>query len=217
MTPPLSGWTGPACGMSEPDDTPWRTEQEPEGATPLSEDERDGLRLSWVATRGDLNAEEAANIAKALGMRRWYGCSTEQLLDDFVLRKLHEAMFDDVWKWAGKYRTTEKNIGCDPHHIAVRVRDVCENAKYWFEGTVPADEAGCRFHHELVAIHPFANGNGRHSRVASDLLMGSVGAQPFTWGRLNLVQAPKTRKAYIAALRAADCGDHEPLMTFARS
>lgn len=177
----------------------------------------DGLRLSWVATRDDLNAAEAANIAKALRMRRWYGYSTDQLLDDLVLRKLHEAMFDDVWKWAGKYRTTEKNIGCDPDHIAVRVRGLCGNAKYWFAGTTPPDEAGARFHHELVSIHPFANGNGRHARAATDLLMMSVGAPVFTWGRVNLVKASETRQSYIAALRAADGGDHEPLMAFVRS
>jgi Fic-DOC domain mobile mystery protein B len=202
--------------MSE-SDAPWRTEQEPEGATPLSDDEKDGLRLSWVATRDDLNAGEAANIAKALRMRKWYRYSTEELLDDHVLRQLHDAMFDDVWKWAGKYRATEKNIGCDPDHIAVRARDLCEDAKYWLRGTTSADEAGCRFHHALVAIHPFANGNGRHARAITDLLMRSVNAPPFTWGRVDLVQASKTRKTYIAALQAADRGDHEPLARFVRS
>ncbi len=203
--------------MSDSDNAPWRTGHEPAGATPLSEHDKNGLRLSWVATWADLNAAEAANIAKALGMRRWYGYSTEKLLDDHVQRTLHRAMFDEVWKWAGRYRTTETNIGCDPHHIGVRVRELCENAKHWFTGTMAVDEAGCMFHHELVATHPFANGNGRHARVATDLLLRSLGAQPFTWGRVNLVQASTTRKAYIAALQAADRGDHEPLITFARS
>jgi Fic-DOC domain mobile mystery protein B len=203
--------------MSESDVAPWRTEHEPEGATPLSEDEKEGLRLSWVATRGDLNAAEAANIAKALRMRKWYGYSTEVLLDDHVLRQLHAAMFGDVWRWAGKYRTTEKNIGADPDHIAMRVRDLCEDAKYWFQEATAADGAGCRFHHALVVIHPFANGNGRHARAVTDLLMRSVEAPPFTWGSVNFVQPSETRRTYIAALQAADRGNLEPLAGFVRS
>lgn len=203
--------------MTDSDDIPWRADDGPHDATPLSKDEKDGLRLSWVATRADLNAAEAANIAKALATRRWHEYTTEQLLDDHAMRRLHEALFGDVWKWAGKYRTTDKNIGCDPIDIAVRVRDGCENAKLWFGGVMSPDEAGCRFHHELVAIHPFANGNGRHARAATDLLMRSIGTEAFTWGSASLLSASDTRQAYIAALRAADHGDLEPLMTFARS
>lgn len=206
-----------ACGMSEAGDTAWREASDPAGATPLSEDERDGLRLPWVATRNDLNAEEAANIAKVLTARRWSTRSTAQLLDDRTLRDLHLAMFGDVWKWAGKYRTTEKNIGCDPDQVAVRVRDLCADAAYWFRDTQGVDEAGARFHHRLVSIHPFANGNGRHARVATDLLLASVGTTRFTWGRASLVQASRTRDEYIAALRSADGGDLAPLLKFVRS
>ena len=209
--------TAPDSGMSEPDHGPWRSAHDLDGATPLSEEDKDGLRLSWVATRADLNAAAAANIAKALRTRTWLRHSTEQLLDDHLQRRLHTAMFGDVWTWAGKYRATEKNIGCDPAQIAVRLRDLCGNAKYWFEGALPPDEAGCRFHHELVAIHPFVNGNGRHARAATDLLMRSTGARGFTWGSANLIQPSDLRKAYIDALRAADRGNLEPLLAFVRS
>ena len=99
----------------------------------------------------------------------------------------------------------------------MRLRDLCGNAKYWFEGALLADEAGCRFHHELVAIHPFANGNGRHARAVTDLLMLSIGAPVFTWGSANLIQPSDLRKAYIDALRAADRGNLELLLAFARS
>jgi Fic-DOC domain mobile mystery protein B len=197
---------------------PWRSEDEPGGATPLSDEEGDGLRPSWVATRADLNAAEAANIVKALQGRRWRSMPTERLLDDLALRSLHKAMFGDVWTWAGQYRLREKNIGCDPRDIPVKVRDLCEDAKYWFaDEDLSVDEAGCRFHRDLVAIHPFANGNGRHSRAATDLLLTSLGARPFTWGRANLGRSSETRARYIAALRAADAGDHGALLLFARS
>ncbi len=204
--------------MTDRDDAAWRSEEGPDGATPLSDEEKDGLKPSWIATRADLTAAEAENIAKGLAARRWQSVSTEGLLDDLALRQLHKAMFRDVWKWAGEYRLSEKNIGCDPRYISVKVRALCEDAKYWFADThLSTDEAGCKFHRDLVAIHPFSNGNGRHARTATDLLMRSLGVRPFTWGRTNLVKPSDTRNQYIAALRAADAGDFGPLLAFARS
>jgi Fic-DOC domain mobile mystery protein B len=204
--------------MPNGDDGPWQFEDETAGATPLSDEEKDGLRPSWIATRADLNAAEAKNIATALSTRRWQSISAEDLLDDLVLRQLHKTMFGEVWKWAGDYRLSEKNIGCDPHQISMRVRDLCDDATVWVADTqLPADEVGCRFHRDLVAIHPFSNGNGRHARSATDLLVRSFGVQPFTWGRASLVEPSQTRRQYIAALRAADAGDYRPLLAFARS
>jgi Fic-DOC domain mobile mystery protein B len=126
-------------------------------------------------------------------------------------------MFSNVWEWAGKYRTTEKNIGCDSREISVRVRELCQSAKLWFNGGMPIDEAGCKFHFDLVAIHPFANGNGRHARAATNLLLESVGSTPFTWGRTELLTPSETRSTYISALRAADRGDLGPLLAFVRT
>jgi Fic-DOC domain mobile mystery protein B len=204
--------------MSSRDDTPWGSVEEPDGATALSDEEKHGLKPSWIATRADLNAAEVENIAKALKARRWQSASTKELLDDLVLRQLHKSMFSDVWEWAGEYRLLEKSIGCDPRYISVKVRDLCRDALYWFaDAQLSTDEAGCRFHRDLVAIHPFSNGNGRHSRTVTDLLLRSLGVQPFTWGRANLVKPSQTRSQYITALRAADVGDYGPLLAFARS
>jgi Fic-DOC domain mobile mystery protein B len=214
----LTGSTGPGSGMTDPDLAPWNSEEEPDGATPLTADEIDGLKPSWIATRADLNTAEQENIAKGLRSRRWTRMTTDELLDDLVIRQLHRAMFGDVWTWAGQYRLTEKNLGCDPVDIAVKVRDLCADARYWFTGTpTGADDAGCRFHRDLVAIHPFPNGNGRHSRAATDLLMRSVGEPPFTWGSANLMAASTVRSRYIAALHDADAGNCAPLRNFARS
>lgn len=188
-----------------------------DGATPLDQSEAIGLKQFWIVNRDQLNELESANISRALEDRQWRMLRTSDLLDDFALRRLHKAMFGNVWTWAGKYRTTEKNIGCDPREISVRVRDLCESAKLWFDGGMPVDEAGCRFHFTLVAIHPFVNGNGRHGRLATDLVMESVGAPRFTWGGTSLVEASATRSAYISALRAADRGDFRPLLAFVRT
>lgn len=207
MTPPRNESTGLVYGMTQSND----------GATPLDQSEAIGLKQFWIASRDQLNELESANISRALEDRQWHMLKTSDLLDDLVLRRLHKAMFSNVWTWAGKYRTTEKNIGCDPREISVRVRDLCESAKLWFDGGMPVDEAGCRFHFTLVAIHPFVNGNGRHARAATNLLLESVGSTPFTWGRTELLTPSDTRSIYISALRAADRGDVEPLLAFVRT
>lgn len=191
--------------------------QRDDGATPLDESETFGLKQFWISNRDQLNELEFANISRALADRYWQRLSTNEILDDLVLRQLHSAMFSNVWEWAGKYRTTEKNIGCDSREISVRVRELCESAKLWFSGGMPIDEAGCKFHFDLVAIHPFANGNGRHARAATNLLLESVGSTPFTWGRTELLKPSDTRSIYISALRAADHGDMGPLLAFVRT
>lgn len=191
--------------------------QRDDGATPLDESEKFGLKQFWISNRDQLNELEFANISRALADRYWHRLSTSEILDDLVLRQLHRAMFSNVWEWAGKYRTTEKNIGCDSREISVRVRELCQSAKLWFNGGMPVDEAGCKFHFDLVAIHPFANGNGRHARAATNLLLESVGSTPFTWGRTELLTPSETRSTYISALRAADRGDLGPLLAFVRT
>lgn len=191
--------------------------QRDDGATPLDESETFGLKQFWISNRDQLNELEFANISRALADRYWHRLSTSEILGDLVLRQLHKAMFSNVWEWAGKYRTTEKNIGCDSREISVRVRELCQSAKLWFNGGMPIDEAGCKFHFDLVAIHPFANVNGRHARAATNLLLESVGSTPFTWGRTELLTPSETRSTYISALRAADRGDLGPLLAFVRT
>ncbi len=127
-------------------------------------------------------------------------------------------MFGRVWRWAGAFRQTERNIGVAPHQIGIELRKLLEDCRYWIDhNTYPVDEIAARFHHRLVWIHPFPNGNGRHARLATDLLLASLGQQRFTWGRANLVDAGQTRQAYVAALRAADAKDIRPLLGFVRS
>lgn len=191
----------------------------PPGSTPLDPDDAAGLKPGWVATRADLDEVEQANILAARHRPRWRKPKTGYLLTDEAVRRLHQDMFGNVWAWAGTYRRYEASIGIDPHQISVAVRDLVLDAAYWFDGDqpMPPDEAGWRFHHRLVQIHPFPNGNGRHSRLITDLLLRSKDAQQFTWGRADLNVAGEVRKAYLAALRAADGHDYGPLSEFVRS
>lgn len=188
---------------------------EPEGSTPLSPQDQRGLRQSWITTRDDLNAAEQANI---LAGRAWAMRSRVALTTEDYLRKLHLRMFGDVWSWAGKLRTVETNIGALPHDIPARLRQFLDDVDYWLaHQTYPPDELAARYHHGLVLIHPFANGNGRHTRLAADLICRQLGVAPFTWGRHSLDQAGATRQAYLTALRAADAHDFGPLLGFVRT
>lgn len=197
---------------------------EPEGATPLDPDDAAGLIPSWIATRADLNSAEQGNIAKA---RTWafvqHGPWTpEQLLDEPVIRAIHKRMFDEVWKWAGTYRVREANLGVAPYLIPAGVKALVDDVR--FQTSVPddlpwgADELAVRFHHRLVAVHPFPNGNGRHARFCADILVMALGERPFSWAGGDLSSSSEPRERYLEALRVADAeNEYGPLTEFARS
>lgn len=191
----------------------------PEDTTPLDPEELAGLKLSYISTQAELNAAEAVNIEAGL---RWAGRgrSLEEVLEADFLCELHRRMFGDVWKWAGEYRTTDKNIGIPWWQVKTQVVELLRDAAAWTGGGSPAwpvDEIGAQFHHRLVSIHPFPNGNGRHSRAATDLFLVAFGAEPFTWGQENLANPGEVRSRYITALQAADEHDFGLLLKFVRS
>jgi Fic-DOC domain mobile mystery protein B len=186
-----------------------------DGQTPLDPEDLEGIKYPHVMTRSELDQLEQANIEEGL---RWLARqrSSDLLSDDFA-RKLHRKLFGEVWSWAGTYRQTEKNIGIDPLQIAVQLRTLLDDARFWAEhGAYPPVEAAVRFHHRLVAIHPFANGNGRFSRIMADAYLEDVlEADPIDWGGGYDLQAMNERREqYIAALRAADAGDYSLLFEF---
>lgn len=184
-----------------------------DGNTPIDEEEAEGLRLSWVRTRGDLNEAEAANILRARRMSR--SPSLDDVLDDLWLRRLHQRMFGDVWSWAGTYRRSSRNIGIDWTEIPAAVRVLVEDCRTWIS-LVDIEVAVARFHHRLVAIHPFPNGNGRHSRAAADYLSRALDVPPPTWGARTFEATTDLRAAYLRALRAPDRDpdDLGPLVDF---
>ncbi len=187
-----------------------------EGATPLDSDEIEGLKHKHVATRGELNHLEQANMQSGL---QWMKKSRKKdILNEKFVRDLHRRLFGDVWKWAGKFRTTEKSIGIDPREIAVNLRMLFDDARYWIEHeTYGAEELAIRFHHRLVWIHLFPNGNGRHARIMADALLIKVfGKEPIDWaGGHDLQTMGNHRKEYLTALRTADQGNYAPLLAFA--
>lgn len=186
-----------------------------DASTPITEEERRDLIPAYITLRRELNDAEQANILDA---ESWAFSRRRDVLDMNFLKELHRRMFGDVWKWAGHFRKTERNIGVAPYQIAQKLALLLDDCKYWIgKNTYPIDEIAARLHHRLVFIHPFPNGNGRHGRLAADLLLRSLGRPRFTWGSEALGKVGDTRAAYIGALRAADKGDIHPLLQFARS
>jgi len=193
--------------------------QAEDGNTELSPEERLDL-IPSITLRSELNQIERLNINAA---RIWamqpQMLRRPDLLTDGFSRELHRRMFNQVWRWAGHYRTTEKNLGWDVHRLTEAVRNVFDDAQYWMQqSTYPLHESAVRLHHRLVAIHPWPNGNGRHSRLMADLLVASRDGAALTWGaHADLISMGDLRDRYISAVRSADAGDFQPILAFARS
>lgn len=184
-------------------------------ATPLTPEERAGLIPAYITLRRELNEAEQIGIDAA---DRWAFARKRNVLDEDFLRALHKRMFGGVWKWAGTFRTTPRNIGVEPWAIEPGLRQLLGDVKFWIaHSTYPPDEIAARFHHKLVWIHPFPNGNGRHARLAADLLCKELGQPRLTWGRGNLMEPSVLRRTYVEALRAADGEVIAPLLAFVRS
>lgn len=190
-----------------------------DGQTPLSEEEKDGLKIPSITTREELDEFEQLNVEKAIQWTFGKKIKAEELLSEKFIKDLHKRMYGEVWKWAGSFRNSEKNIGIKSYLIPVQLKQLLDDAQFWFQNnTFPPVEIAIRFKHELVSIHCFPNGNGRHSRLMADLILEKLfGEQFLSWGSSNLVNVTDKRKDYISALKLADKRQIEPLISFAKS
>jgi len=188
------------------------------GQTPIEEEEKEELKIKTISTRGELDEFEQANIEKVIEWSLKTNPSYNKILTiDFII-EVHKRMFDEVWGWAGKFRKTNKNIGVDKYQIPLELTKLIDDCRYWIENKVyPEDEIAIRFKHRLVEIHPFPNGNGRHSRLCADILISKgLKKEIFTWGSKNITDKGKTRTEYLNAIYEADKGNIKPLLKFAR-
>lgn len=188
-----------------------------EHSTSLTAEEEAQLVPSFIRTRDELNRAEQQAIADAARVVLRRPPKPERLLDATYLLSLHKRMFRPVWKWAGKIRTSQRNIGVESWRIRTELQQLLDDASAWVEyGSYPPDEIAVRLHHRLVAIHCFANGNGRHARLVADLLALGLGQPAFTWGADEIGPPGDVRAAYISALKQADTHDYGGLIAFAR-
>jgi Fic-DOC domain mobile mystery protein B len=190
-----------------------------DGQTPLDEDEKEGLLIKTITTRGELDEFEQLNIEKAIVWTLKRKFKTADILTESFIKDLHQRMYGDVWKWAGEFRKTDKNIGVDKLQIGIELRKILDDCMFWIEKkSFNEDEIAVRFKHRIVSIHCFANGNGRHSRLIADIIIEHVFKKPvFSWGASNLIKPDNVRKEYLKAVKAADTGNYDLLLTFARA
>lgn len=189
-----------------------------DGQTPLDEEEKEGLKIKSITIQKELDEFEQLTIEKAVEWTIRTKFKPEKILTEKFIKDLHTKMYGDVWKWAGEFRKTEKNIGIQWTQIGIAVKNLIDDTKYWIENnTYPPDEIAIRFNHRIVSIHCFPNGNGRHSRIMADIIIESIfRKEVFDWQKSNMVKAVETRKKYIQALKDADNGNILPLINFAK-
>ena len=190
-----------------------------DGQTLLTEEEKDGLLIPTIATRGELDEFEQQNIEQAIQWVMGRSFKPQLIFTEDFIRTVHKRMYGDVWAWAGDFRKTNKNIGVDKWQIPTELQHLLDDAKYWCENNIYLpDEIALRFKHRIVSIHCFVNGNGRHSRLMADIIIEKIYKQPvFSWGASNLSTENDARRIYLQAVRAADKFDHSLLLAFARS
>ena len=190
-----------------------------DGQTPLEQEEKDGLKIKTITTQGELDEFEQLNIEKAVEWTIHTNLNREKILTEKFVKDLHKRMYGDVWKWAGQFRRTEKNIGIPWIQIGIELKHLLDDTKYWFENkTYSPEEIAIRFKHRIVSIHCFPNGNGRHSRMMADIIMESIcNEEIFTRHQSNMVKADDIMKEYINSLKEADNGNINPLIEFARN
>lgn len=190
-----------------------------DGQTPLDEEEKEGLRITTITTRSELDEFEQQNIERAIKWTMGRKFKPEQILSEDFVTRLHEKMYGEVWAWAGEFRKTNKNIGVDRYQVPTELRKLLDDCKFWIEkGTYSPDEIAVRFKHRIVQIHCFSNGNGRHSRMMGDLIIEKIFGKPiFSWGaNSDLTKVGGARVEYLKAVKAADVNDFASLLEFAR-
>lgn len=190
-----------------------------DGQTLLDDEEREGILIPTITTRGELDELEQYNIEQAMLWSVSRRFKQDLVFTEKFIQTVHRQMYGLVWDWAGQFRKTNKNIGVDKWQIAAALKYLLDDASFWYaHKTYLPDEAAVRFKHRLVSIHCFPNGNGRHSRLLADIIISKLYQQPvFSWGAALLTRKGEARSAYLAALKVADAGDIQPLLQFARS
>lgn len=191
----------------------------PYGSTPLDPDEAIDLIPSHIINQTNLNLWEEANITQAELWVNKRQLQVGTVLSEGFVRELHRQMFNRTWRWSGTFRKSNKNIGVDWTQISVKLNELLLNTIYQLDHSPESiDEIATRFHHQLVWIHPFPNGNGRHARLMADCLLLTKGMRRFSWGaNYALISTNLLRTKYIDALRKADRSDYSELLSFVRT
>lgn len=183
----------------------------PYGSTPI--DDLSGLMPSHIKTKEELDLWESENITEAY--LNYFSKPEKTRLVPESIKKIHKDMFGSTWTWAGDFRKVNLNIGVEWHSIPVEVKKLTDDISYWSSNKhLSVFEQSIRVHHRLAVIHPFKNGNGRHARFVSDLILFNYGEKLPSWPDDKLIESTDVRKRYINALKDADKGNYCSLEVF---
>lgn len=190
-----------------------------DGQTPLDEEEKEGLLIPSISTKGELDEFEQQNIEEAIQWILGRSLKADTIFTERFVKSLHKRMYGEIWKWSGQFRKSDKNLGIDKWQIPVALKTLLEDTLFWVKNeTYDPDEVAIRFKHRLVSIHCFSNGNGRHSRLMADVIVEKLYERPvFSWGAANLSRESRIREIYLNAVKEADKGNYQLLIDFARS
>ena len=106
------------------------------GQTPLDEEECDGLKISTISTKGELDEFEQKNIEQAVQWTIGRKIKIDSLLSEKFIRSLHQRMYGEVWKWTGVFRKSEKNIGVESWKISTDIRILLDDVKFWIKNEI---------------------------------------------------------------------------------
>ncbi len=185
------------------------------GQTPIAD--ISGLRIKGITTRAELDVAEAENIRKA--MVKYFGKRLTRRSARFDLswaKRLHKQMFGEVWNWAGEFRSYDLNLGFPWGRIECSLQVLLENLASWNQYGVSVLEQAVRLHYESVNIHPFRDGNGRWSRMLASVWLHLHRHSITEWPAELSGGESKIRGQYLAAIQAADRGDHLSLLELHR-
>lgn len=186
-----------------------------QGETPLEDLSELKPRLT-NPTRSSVEKFEAMNIAKAY--EKYFArrlTPTRSRFDVPWLKRVHQDMFGDVWRWAGEFRQDILNIGVTPTQINMDLLHLMDDLSAWPDMGMDWLEQAVHLHHRAVQIHPFKNGNGCWSRMISNIWL-KKNNQPLVQWPVTVDRESPIRGAYIAALRNADKADYTDLIALHR-
>jgi Fic-DOC domain mobile mystery protein B len=185
-----------------------------EGETPIDPSD---LKIRGITSRSELSLFEMESIRKAEIKYLSSKPSRRTAKFDFAwCLRLHEEMFGEVWKWAGKIRAIDLNIGSPPCSIVCDLENLIRDLHTWSGFGMGMLEQGVQLHHRAVRIHPFLNGSGRWSRLLSNIWLRRHDHAPTNWPEKVIGNESEVRVEYMDAIRAADMGDYEPLTALHR-
>ena len=57
----------------------------------------------------------------------------ERILTEKFVKEIHKKMYGDVWKWAGKFRKSDKNIGISWPQISIELKNLIDDTNFWIK------------------------------------------------------------------------------------